>query len=56
MIAKTLLKLNRTGRRAVQVKRFNPVKLNVPEIRRQFHLQLKTGMNVAKIDKRKRAK
>ena len=33
VIAKTLLKLNRTGRRAVQVRRYQTSKLNVPEIR-----------------------
>ena len=41
VIAKTLLKLNRTGRRAVQVRRYETSKLNVPEIRKQFQLQVK---------------
>ena len=41
MIAKTLLKLSGTGRRAVQVKRYETGKLNVPEIKKQFQLELK---------------
>ena len=41
VIAKTLLQLNRTGRRAVQVRRYETGKLNVPEIRKQFRLELK---------------
>ena len=39
-LVKTLLKLNRTGRRAVQVRRYQTSKLNVPEIRKQFQLEL----------------
>ena len=41
VIAKTLLKLSRTGRRAVQVRRYETGKPNVPEIRKQFQLELK---------------
>ena len=41
VIAKTLLKLNRAARRTVQVRRYETSKLNVPEIRKQFQLELK---------------
>jgi len=41
VITKTLLQLNRTGRRALQVRRYETRKLNTPEIRKQFHLELK---------------
>ena len=41
VIAKTLLMLNRTGRRAVQVRRCETSKLNVPKIRKQFQLELR---------------
>ena len=41
VISKTLLKLSRTGRRAVQVRRYETGKPNVHEIRKQFQLELK---------------
>ena len=50
MIAKTLLKLNRTGRRAVQVRRYENSKLNVPEIRKQFQLELKNRFSCLVIE------
>ena len=40
-LAMTLLRLSRTGRRAVQVRRYETSKLNVPEIKKQFQLELK---------------
>ena len=50
VIAKTLLKLNRTGRRAVQVRRYETSKLNVPEIRKQFQLELKNRFSCLVIE------
>ena len=50
MIAKTLLKLNRTGRRAVQVRRYETSKLNVPEIRKQFQLELRNRFSCLVIE------
>ena len=50
VIAKTLLKLNRTGRRAVQVRRYETSKLNVPEIRKQFQLELRNRFSCLVIE------
>ena len=50
VIAKTLLKLNRTGRRAVHVRRYETSKLNVPEIRKQFQLELRNRFSCLVIE------
>ena len=49
-LAKTLLKLNRTGRRAVQVRRYETSKLNVPEIGKQFQLELRNRFSCLVIE------
>ena len=46
VMAKTLLKLDRTGMRTVQLRRYETGKLNVPEIRKQYQLNLRTGSAV----------
>ena len=50
VIAKTLLKLNRSARRAVQVRRYETSKLNVPEIRKKFQLELKNRFSYLVIE------
>ena len=50
VIAKTLLKLSRTGRRAVQDRRYDTSKLNAPEIRKQFQLELKNRLSCLVIE------
>ena len=50
VIAKTLLKLNRSARRVVQVRRYETSKLNVPEIRKKFQLELKNRFSCLVIE------
>ena len=50
VIAMTLLRLSRTGRRAVQVRRYETSKLNVPEIKKQFQLELKNRFSCLLLD------
>jgi len=45
VITKTLLEFYRTARRALQVRRYETSKLNTPEIRKQFQLELKNRFN-----------
>lgn len=51
VITKTLLQLNRTGSRALQVRRYEIRKLNrKPEIRKQFHLELKNRFSCPSVE------
>lgn len=50
VIAKTRLKLMRKGRRVEQVRRYETSKLAVPEIRKQFQLQLKNRFSCLSLE------
>ena len=50
MIAKILLKLVRKGRRVEKVRRYETSKLTVPEIRKQFRLELKTWFSCLSLE------
>ena len=50
VIAKTLLKHNRTGRSVVQVRRYKTSKLNIPGIRKQFQLELKNRFSCLSLE------
>ena len=49
-IAKTLLKLNRTGRKVLVVKRYDTSKLNMPETRKKFQVELRNRFSCLSID------
>ena len=50
VIAKTLLKLNRTGKKIHVVKRYDTSKLNMPETRKKFKLELRNRFSCLSID------
>ena len=50
VIAKTLLKLNRTGRRALQVRKYQTSKLNTAEVMEEFQLVLKNRFSCLSLE------